>query len=132
MGAKKIIDLLGGNLLSEVRKIVDNVVTTKEEKMKLQNELTRVENEFKEKYEHELTERLKADMSSDNFLSKNIRPFSLLFFILLMSIMVLGNGTGYLHIDNSYISTVKEIIMTMIAFYFGGRSAEKIINLKKK
>ena len=129
---KKIVDILGGNIIGEVRKLIDKVVTTKAEKQQLLNELTEIETRYKAEAEKQLTERLKADMSSDNFLSKNIRPFSLLFFMFLMLIMVLGNGAGWLHIDQSYIQMVKDVLMTMIAFYFGGRTTEKIFNLKKK
>ncbi len=129
---KKIIDILGGNVIGEVRKLIDKVVTTKAEKQQLLNELTEIEARYKVEAEKQLTERLKADMASDNFLSKNIRPFSLLFFMLLMLIMVLGNGAGWLNVDQSYIQMVKDVLMTMIAFYFGGRTTEKIFNLKKK
>ena len=129
---KKIIDILGGNVIGEVRKLIDKVVTTKAEKQQLLNELTEIEVRYKAEAEKQLTERLKADMASDNFLSKNIRPFSLLFFMLLMLIMVLGNGAGWLNVDQSYIQMVKDVLMTMIAFYFGGRTTEKIFNLKKK
>lgn len=81
--------------------------------------------------QHELTERLKADMGSDSWLSKNIRPLALIailsgYFVFAM-MSAFGNNA-----NESYVELLGQWGMLIMSFYFGGRTLEKIIGMKKK
>lgn len=129
-GANKVIDSVG--------KIIDNVSTTDEEKLKLKTEIQNRINEFtleilekQNNYEHELTERLKADTGSDSWLAKNIRPLTLIFILVMYSIFSIGSGRNF-EVNPSYVELLGQWGMLIMSFYFGGRSIEKIIQTIQK
>jgi hypothetical protein len=81
--------------------------------------------------QHELTERLKADMGSDSWLSKNIRPMALI--AILSGYFVFAMMSAFGHDANaSYVELLGQWGMLIMSFYFGGRTLEKIIGMKKK
>lgn len=81
--------------------------------------------------QHELTERLKADMGSDSWLSKNIRPMALI--AILAGYFVFAMMSAFGHDANaSYVELLGQWGMLIMSFYFGGRTLEKIIGMKKK
>ncbi len=81
--------------------------------------------------QHELTERHKADMSSDSWLSKNIRPLALVF--ILFTYTAFGLMSAWqLEVKNSYVELLGQWGMLIMSFYFGGRTLEKIMDMKKK
>jgi hypothetical protein len=126
---------LGGKL---VDKLIPDPQAKAEAQLKLaelaQNgELAKMANEA-ELYKTEqnnLTDRLKADMSSDSWLSKNIRPMTLIailggyFTFALMS--AFGKDT-----NESYVQLLGQWGMLIMSFYFGGRTLEKIIDMKAR
>ncbi len=78
-----------------------------------------------------LTTRHTADMSSDNWLSKSIRPLTLAaifagYFI--FGIMDANN----LPVNPSYVQLLGQWGMLVMSFYFGGRTLEKIMDIKSK
>jgi len=80
--------------------------------------------------QHELTERLKADMGSDSWLSKNIRPMTLVF--ILVTYTVFGMMSAWdIEVNSDYVELLGQWGMLIMSFYFGGRTLEKIMNLKK-
>ena len=80
--------------------------------------------------QHELTDRLKADMSSDSWLSKNIRPATLIF--ILITYTVFGMMSAWdIEVNNNYVELLGQWGMLIMSFYFGGRTLEKIMGAKK-
>lgn len=76
-------------------------------------------------YENNLTERSKADMMSDSWLSKNIRPIALIVLFTGFSMM---NILSYFGVETSekIMSITENLLLMVFSFYFGGRSVEKV------
>jgi uncharacterized membrane protein (DUF106 family) len=80
--------------------------------------------------QEELTKRLQADMSSDSWLSKNIRPMTLVF--ILVAYTVFGMMSAWdIEVNTSYVELLGQWGMLIMSFYFGGRTLEKIMGMKK-
>ena len=80
---------------------------------------------------HELTERLKADMASDSWLSKNIRPMVLIFILMAYTGFAIASMFDF-ETRNNYVELLGNWGMVVMSFYFGGRSAEKIMDMRNK
>ena len=81
--------------------------------------------------QHELTERLKADMGSDSWLSKNIRPMTLIA-ILTGYFVFAGLSAAKIDVNEEYVQLLGQWGMLIMSFYFGGRTLEKIMDMKAK
>lgn len=79
--------------------------------------------------QHEVTERLKADMGSDSWLSKNIRPMTLIA-ILIGYFTFAGLSAAKIDVNESYVQLLGQWGMLIMSFYFGGRTLEKIMDMK--
>ena len=79
----------------------------------------------------ELTKRLEADMKSDSWLSKNIRPMTLIFILLIYTIFGFMSAWD-LEVNGPYVELLGQWGMLIMSFYFGGRTIEKIIAMKEK
>ena len=80
--------------------------------------------------QEELTKRLQADMASDSWLSKNIRPMTLVF--ILVAYTVFGMMSAWdIEVNTSYVELLGQWGMLIMSFYFGGRTLEKIMGMKK-
>lgn len=80
--------------------------------------------------QEELTKRLQADMSSDSWLSKNIRPMTLVFILITYTAFGLMSAWD-IEVNNNYVELLGQWGMLIMSFYFGGRTLEKIIGMKK-
>ena len=78
-----------------------------------------------------LTERLKADMSSDSWLSKNIRPLTLVFILGAYFTFAMMSAFD-LETRGNYVELLGQWGMLIMSFYFGGRTLEKIMDMKGK
>tara|TARA_R110000868_G_scaffold85479_5_gene240468 strand:- start:3458 stop:3859 length:402 start_codon:yes stop_codon:yes gene_type:complete len=78
----------------------------------------------------ELTKRLQADMSSDSTLSKNIRPMTLVFILVVYSTFAMMSAWD-IEVNNNYVELLGQWGMLIMSFYFGGRTLEKIMDMKK-
>jgi hypothetical protein len=87
--------------------------------------LQELELEFYKTEQNNLTERLKADMGSDSWLSKNIRPATLIFLLLAYSGFAVASIFGY-ETRGAYVELLGQWGMLVMSFYFGGRTMEKI------
>jgi uncharacterized membrane protein (DUF106 family) len=76
-----------------------------------------------------LTERAKADMASDSWLSKNIRPMTLIFILVVYTVFAMMSAYGY-NANESYVTLLGQWGMLIMSFYFGGRTLEKILAMK--
>jgi len=77
-----------------------------------------------------VSDRWKADMSSDSWLSKNIRPGTLVYILTAYLIFAIADGYGF-KISESYVQLLGQWGMLVMTAYFGGRSAEKIVSVLK-
>ena len=81
--------------------------------------------------QHELTDRLKADMGSDSWLSKNIRPMTLIAILTGYFIFAFMSAFGH-NTKERYVELLGQWGMLIMSFYFGGRTLEKILAMKEK
>jgi hypothetical protein len=81
--------------------------------------------------ENNVSERWKADMASDSWLSKNVRPGTLVYLLTAYLIFALLDGYGY-KISESYVSLLGQWGMLVMTAYFGGRTVEKVMEMRNK
>jgi uncharacterized membrane protein (DUF106 family) len=119
-------------------KVLDKFIPDPEAKAKAQKELLQMQQEGKlaelnaDNIEaQELTKRQQADMASDSWLSKNIRPMTLIF-ILIVYTSFAGLSAAYIEVNNNYVELLGQWGMLIMIFYFGGRTIEKIMDKKAK
>jgi hypothetical protein len=96
-------------------------------------ELAKMANETKlyETEQNNLTQRMQADMGSDSFLSKNIRPMTLIFILLAYSGFAIASIFEY-ETRGAYVELLGQWGMLVMSFYFGGRTLEKISDRVRK
>jgi len=123
-------------------KLIDKLIPDPEAKAKAQlelaqmaqnGELQKMANDTKlyELEQTNLTDRLKADMGSDSWLSKNIRPMTLIAIITGYFIFAMMSAFD-LDTNERYVELLGQWGMLIMSFYFGGRTLEKIIDMKGK
>ena len=113
-------------LVSEVGSVVDNLTTTKEEKLEAKKKLKEVLLDYEKAIQVEVSERWRGDMQSDSWLSKNIRPMVLIFLCFSTVLLIfIDSGVITFRVDESWVELLKVVLMTCIGAYFGGRSFEK-------
>ena len=79
----------------------------------------------------ELTKRQEADMASDSWLSKNIRPMTLIAILAGYFIFAMMSAFN-METNSKYVELLGQWGMLIMSFYFGGRTLEKIIDMKSK
>jgi uncharacterized membrane protein (DUF106 family) len=80
--------------------------------------------------QQELTKRQQADMASDSTLSKNIRPMTLVFILIVYSTFAMMSAFD-VEVNNNYVELLGQWGMLIMSFYFGGRTLEKIMDMKR-
>lgn len=85
-------------------------------------------------FEKQITERHKTDMSSDSWLSKNIRPVALIYLLLITGILSVYDANSLnFNVPDGYLSLYTQLLLMVFAFYFLDRGINKaIINFKNK
>ena len=125
-------------LLDVGMKVLDKVIPDPAEKAKAQvalmemqqkGELAKIQADLQE--QEELTKRLQADMTSDSWLSKNIRPMTLVAIFLGYFLFALMSAFGH-NANEAYVTLLGQWGMLVMSFYFGGRTLEKILAMKVK
>ena len=81
--------------------------------------------------QHELTDRLKADMASDSWLSKNIRPMTLIAILTGYFVFAMMSAFG-IDTNQRYVELLGQWGMLIMSFYFGGRTLEKVLAMTRK
>ena len=119
-------------------KLIDKLIPDPEAKAKAQQELIKLQQEGRlaelnaDNIEaQELTKRQQADMASDSWLSKNIRPMTLIFILAAYFIFAMMSAFGS-NANEKYVELLGQWGMLIMSFYFGGRSLEKIMDMKYK
>lgn len=77
-----------------------------------------------------VTERWQADMASDSWLSKNIRPMTLIYILSAYLLFALMSAFG-LSVNETYVTLLGQWGQIVMLAYFGGRTLEKVMEKKK-
>ena len=119
-------------------KVLDKFIPDPEAKAKAQQELLKMQQEGRlaelnaDNIEaQELTKRQASDMASDSWLSKNIRPMTLIFILLGYFTFAMMSAFD-LDTNKAYVELLGQWGMLIMSFYFGGRTLEKIMDMKAK
>ena len=123
----KLLDFLGGGVIKEVGGILDNLTTTKGEKLEAKRKLKEILLKAEGNAQEQVSRRWEADMKSDNWLSKNIRPLICIFLTAMFVVISIfdGNAGGFV-ISSAYIPIYQTLLITVYGAYFAGRTIEKI------
>jgi len=131
---KKLFAWLTGGVIKEIGNVIDNLSTSKEEKLIIKKQIQQILEEADNNAQIQVTERWKSDMNSDSFLSKNIRPMVLIYLTVIFSALSFTDGNiGTFTVAKEYIPIFQTLLVTVYGAYFVGRSWEKAKNtiLKK-
>ena len=124
------MDILSGlfsGLFKSAEGILDTTITNKEELQQVKNELENIVNEAEKNASNQVTDRWKSDNLSDNKLSKNIRPLSLIFVTVVFVIISFMDGNvGEFKLNESYIPVYQTLLLSIYGAYFVGRTITKI------
>jgi len=120
-----------GNLLGKADTIIDECITSKEEKLQLRNQLQKIVQEQESLIEKQVSKRWVSDNSSDNWLSKNIRPMSLIFITVVFTIISFADGNiGQFTLNEEYRPIYQSLLLLIYGAYYGSRGLEKIKKTK--
>ena len=128
--------LFGGgaaDLVKNVGGVIDNLHTSKEEKLAAEQKIKELVANYEIEMEKNITDRWKADMNSDSWLSKNIRPLVLAFLVVCTVLMIfIDAGSINFVVEQKWTDLLQLVLITVIGAYFGGRSYEKGTKVKNK
>ena len=117
-GAAELVKGVGG--------VIDNLHTSKEEKLEASRKIQQLISDHEAKMEQNITDRWAADMNSDSWLSKNVRPLVLIFLVVSTVLMIfIDAGTINFNVEAKWTDLLQLVLITVIGAYFGGRSLEK-------
>lgn len=122
----KIFSSGAGELVKNVGGVIDNLHTSKEEKLEAEQKIKELIAQYEIEMEKNITDRWKADMNSDSWLSKNVRPLVLIFLVVCTVLMIfIDAGTIAFTVEQKWTDLLQLVLITVIGAYFGGRSFEK-------
>ena len=118
-GATELIKGVGG--------VIDNLHTSKEEKLEAERKIKEVIANYEVEMEKNITSRWEADLKSDSWLSKNVRPLVMIFLIVCTMLLIfIDAGAINFEVKSSWVDLLQLVLITVIGAYFGGRSLEKV------
>lgn len=122
----KIFSGGAANLVKGVGGVIDNLTTSKEEKLEAQRKIKELISNYEIEMEKQVTSRWQADMNSDSWLSKNVRPLVLIFLVVSTVLLIFIDG-GLINfvVEAKWTDLLQLVLITVIGAYFGGRSLEK-------
>ena len=117
-GASKLIKDVGG--------VLDDLTTSKEEKLAAEQKIKELISNHELELQKQVTNRWEADMKSDSWLSKNVRPLVLIFLVVSTVLMIfIDAGAIAFEVEQKWTDLLQLVLITVIGAYFGGRSLEK-------
>ena len=123
----KIFSSGAGELVKSVGGVIDNLTTSKEEKLEAERKIQDLIANHEVEMEKNITERWKMDMQSDSWLSKNIRPLVLVFLVVSTVLLIfIDAGAISFTVQDKWTDLLQLVLITVIGAYFGGRSLEKV------
>ena len=124
--------LLGGDAIKDVGNIIDNLHTSGEEKAEAKERITQILADAEQKAQAQVSARWEADLKYGSWLSKNIRPLTLIFLTgVFVVLSVFDGNAGEFTIGEAYVPVYQTLLMTVYAAYFAGRSIEKVKKVTK-
>ena len=118
-GATELVEGVGG--------VLDNLITSKDEKLEAKRKIKELVANYEVEMENNITSRWEADLKSDSWLSKNVRPLTLVFLIVCTMLLIfIDAGAISFDVKDSYVDLLQLVLITVIGAYFGGRSLEKV------
>jgi len=118
-GATELVKGVGG--------VLDNLITSKDEKLEAKRKIKELVANYEVEMEKNITSRWEADLKSDSWLSKNVRPLTLVFLIVCTMLLIfIDAGAINFNVKDSYVDLLQLVLITVIGAYFGGRSLEKV------
>ena len=118
-GAAELVKGVGG--------VIDNLHTSKEEKLEAERKIKELMANYEVEMEKNITSRWEADLKSDSWLSKNVRPLVLIFLIVCTMLLIfIDAGALNFEVKSSWVDLLQLVLITVIGAYFGGRSIEKV------
>jgi hypothetical protein len=123
-GAKELVKGIGG--------VIDELHTSTDEKLAAELKIKELISKYEVDMEKEITTRWNSDMNSDSWLSKNVRPMTLIFLVVSTVLLVFVDaGLISFDVKASWVDLLQLVLITVIGAYFGGRSLEKVKNNNK-
>ena len=123
---KKIIQWLSGGVIKEIGNVIDKLTTTEEERLEVKKQIQQILEDADSKAQEEVSRRWEADMKSDSFLSKNIRPMILIYLTVIFTSLAFFDGNiGEFGLAKEYIPIFQTLLVTVYGAYFVGRTWEK-------
>ena len=123
----KIFSAGAGELVKNVGGVIDNLTTSKEEKLEAERKIKDLVMGYEAEMQKQVTERWSMDMKSDSWLRKNIRPLVLIFLVVSTVLLVfIDAGVISFEVKASWVDLLQLVLITVIGAYFGGRSLEKV------
>ena len=117
-GATELVKGVGG--------VIDNLHTSKEEKLEAEQKIKELVASYQTNLEKEISSRWNADMKSDSWLSKNVRPLVLIFLVIATVLLIfIDAGAINFTVEAKWTDLLQLVLITVIGAYFGGRSLEK-------
>jgi hypothetical protein len=118
-GAAELVKGVGG--------VIDNLHTSKEEKLEAERKIKEIIANHEAEMEKNITSRWEADLKSDSWLSKNVRPLVMIFLIVCTMLLIfIDAGALNFEVKSSWVDLLQLVLITVIGAYFGGRSLEKV------
>ena len=118
-GATKLVEGIGG--------VLDELITSKDEKLAAELKIKELIAKHEVEMEKEISSRWASDMTSDSWLSKNVRPLVLIFLVVSTVLLVfIDAGVIEFEVKSSWVDLLQLVLITVIGAYFGGRSLEKV------
>ena len=122
----KLFSAGAGELVKSVGGVIDNLHTSKEEKLEAEQKIKELIASYEVQMEKEISSRWDADMKSDSWLSKNVRPLVLVFLVVSTVLMIfIDAGVISFNVEAKWTDLLQLVLITVIGAYFGGRSLEK-------
>ena len=114
------------DLVKGVGSVIDDLHTSKEEKLAAEQKIKELVANYEIEMEKQISDRWTADMKSDSWLSKNVRPMVLIFLVISTVLMIfIDAGTINFNVEPKWTDLLQLVLITVIGAYFGGRSLEK-------
>jgi hypothetical protein len=129
MGVMSVITgfLSGGDVIKDIGGVLDNLHTSGEERAEAEQKITQILATAEQAAQAQVSARWEADMKHGSWLSKNIRPMTLIFLTAVFVVLSVFDGNmGDFTIGAAYVPVYQTLLMTVYAAYFAGRSIEKV------
>jgi hypothetical protein len=124
--------LSGGDIVKDIGGVLDNLHTSGEEKAEAERKIKSILVQAEQAAQQQVSARWEADMKHGSWLSKNIRPITLIFLTICFVILSVFDGNmGEFTIGAAYVPVYQTLLMTVYAAYFAGRSIEKVKKVTK-